>query len=188
MYAYTRICVLLMHMMCRELRRFKTSQDSQWEYSTWQILPAWYVNQRINASQVWEGLVLVIYCYITNYPKTQLNPKSIDCFTQFLWVRSLGVTQLSESGLGSLTRLPSSCQQGLPSSEGSCGAGGSASNKAPSHGCGQEASGPCTWWLTGLSECPHNTAAGVPQREWSERERLRGRSQNVFYDLAQERT
>ena len=40
--------------------------------------------------------VLVIYCYITDYPKTQLL-KTTNIVSQFLWFRNLGAAQLGDS-------------------------------------------------------------------------------------------
>lgn len=74
------------------------------------------------------------------------------------------MTQLDGFGLGSHMRLLLRCQQGLLSSECLTGVGGSASKMAPlSHswqinvGCWKETLVPL---YIGLSECPHQVAAG----------------------------
>lgn len=64
--------------------------------------------------------VCILCCCMTNYPSTQ------ECISKWLFQfgeRSGGVTQLSGSGSGSLTRLQASCQLDLQLSEGLAGWG-----------------------------------------------------------------
>lgn len=80
--------------------------------------------------------ILVIYCFITNYPHTQ-QLKTIDIYylTKFMWVKNLRMVGLEDSHL--------------------CAWQNSA-------GCWQEVSVPCHLGCLrlGLLECPHNMAAG----------------------------
>ena len=79
-------------------------------------------------------------------------------------------------------RLQSRCHLGLQSSKGWTAAEGSASKVSHSRGadCWLEASAPHVIFSMGLLMCPHDTAAGLPQMEPSERER--DESFSVFCD------
>jgi len=71
-------------------------------------------NLIINSSSLY-ACVLVIHCYITNYPKCSGLKQWTFIIPQFLRVRNLGVAWLGSAG--SLTKVQSRCQLGLPSLE-----------------------------------------------------------------------
>lgn len=64
-------------------------------------------------------LVLVIFSYITSYPKTQWLQTRINSYylTRFLWVRNSGVPLLDSSSSWSVMRLQLRCWLKVESTE-----------------------------------------------------------------------
>lgn len=85
-----------------------------------------------------QSLLLVIYFFVTNHPKTQqLHAMNICYFKSFLWVRNPGAAQIHDSGLRSLMGLWSRSCQGPSLFEDTNGTGsllsGDLSHKSGNH-------------------------------------------------------
>lgn len=130
----------------------------------------WYENQRISESQVWQG-PCYFYCWTKITPNSAAYPHKYFLFHTTSMVRNL--CDFAEGfWLRSLQEVAVKLLAGgLKSFEGWCRARGLLPRWLIHMAVGRRPQYLATWWFIGLPECFQNTTAGIPQREWSERER-----------------